>query len=369
MASKRWMVGALAVLMSLQVLPGASAEDLLTGTVSGLVTNEQGSGLGGVCVAVYQDRYESAAVRVTGEDGAYVINDLSPGDYKVHFNDCGPIVIDESPWPGPRPMDSRPVESASDYLDEWWNDKSDFDSADSVAVNVNAVTTNIDAALALGGSVSGRVTNEQGGGLCAFVSAQAETWHSTQTTDGYYRITGLRTGDYRLQFSDCESRHGSEWFNDKPNFESADLVPVVQAVETSGIDAVLSLLPRVDLVVTAIEVEKVPIETDYGTAGYSGWMRKIHVKVSNIGEATPEYAWLAVSVCAKTTYRCNYLDGQYVDTASGSHETFTIDWNGFGTLGDVRIEAELEAFRDVNFANNFRTANYYVIAGGTGLGL
>ncbi|GAG43963.1 unnamed protein product, partial [marine sediment metagenome] len=65
-------------------------------------------------------------------------------------------------------------------------------------------------------------------------------WGSTDAS-GAYTMGGLPIGDYKVQFNDCgdPAMYVGEWYNDQPDFESADLVPVTAGVNTSGIDAAL----------------------------------------------------------------------------------------------------------------------------------
>ncbi len=58
--------------------------------------------------------------------------------------------------------------------------------------------------------------------------------------DGYYTAGGIPTGSYKVQFFGYNSGYISEWYNDKPDFDSADLVAVTAPGTTSGIDAVLT---------------------------------------------------------------------------------------------------------------------------------
>ena len=59
--------------------------------------------------------------------------------------------------------------------------------------------------------------------------------------DGIYDIGGLRTGSYRIQFSEDDDAYVSECYNDKPTLALADPVAVTAGATTSGINAVLAV--------------------------------------------------------------------------------------------------------------------------------
>ena len=105
----------------------------------------------------------------------------------------------------------------------------------------------INAGLPVGGSISGTVTEDGGGPLadiCVDVSDTTFTFYGFGITDssGNYSVGGLPTASYKVQFYDCGSgTHIGEWYNDKPDSTSADLVAVTVAVDTPGINAGLAV--------------------------------------------------------------------------------------------------------------------------------
>ena len=67
---------------------------------------------------------------------------------------------------------------------------------------------------------------------------------SNTPADGKYRIGGLRTGDYRVRFTDCVPdgvNYVAEYYDDVAAYEDANLVPVRVGRTKSRIDAVLDL--------------------------------------------------------------------------------------------------------------------------------
>jgi hypothetical protein len=82
--------------------------------IIGFVTDISGNGIPGVYVQVYDqnDRTIVLATITTNSTGAFTIP-LAPSSYKVGF------------FPGP---------DDGNYLPQWYNNKSDFQSADAVTV-------------------------------------------------------------------------------------------------------------------------------------------------------------------------------------------------------------------------------------------
>ncbi len=199
------------------------------GTINGTVTDENtGEPIEGICVRVYDGSHHLLGSGVTDASGNYNVVGLGTGDYRVYFDDCS---------------------GSPAYLSEWYDGQPDFDSADPVAVIEHEKTGGVDAALALGGIISGTVTDENTGdplwGICVTVYHGSYGWSGYDRTDGlgHYSVGGLTTGDYEVQFKDCSEPQAylPEWYDDQPDFESAHAVTVIEKEETGGIDAALTL--------------------------------------------------------------------------------------------------------------------------------
>src|SRR5262249_51310091 len=163
---------------------------------------------------------------VTGADGTYRLIGLPAGAFKAVFSDIGfPLT----------------------YVPGWDGDKPGFDSAVPVQVAVGVENAGIDAALAVGGSISGIVTDPSGMEIFGCASATNVTsgfsGANSLGSPGAYRITALPAGDYKVPFGSCSfaGNHIAEWYDDKPDFDSADVVTVALGVDTPGIDAVLAI--------------------------------------------------------------------------------------------------------------------------------
>jgi hypothetical protein len=217
---KRLLVFVLLVVLAAGLMPGvASAEE--AGSISGTVTEE---GTGALLSGVYVYVMDLAGnwVAGTGSDvsGNFTVGGLPPGDYQVGF-------------------------SASSYVSEFWNDRPNRPgpvAGDRVTVAQGADTAEVDAALVRAGSMSGTVIAAGTaapieGVQVSFCATWSDfCWGALTDAAGYYSITWLEPGDYRVQFSPQDPyAFVPEWWSDKPDSASADPVAV-----TGGANAVVN---------------------------------------------------------------------------------------------------------------------------------
>jgi hypothetical protein len=154
--------------------------------------------------------------------GEYTINSLPAAPYRVSF---------------------RPPEG-SNYLPQYYNGKEDAKEADLVSITPPAIATGINAALATGGQISGKVTAASGGapasgaGVCAYSSSSSGC--ATANGAGEYTIAGLGTGQFTVVFFPERNNLLEQFYNGKLNEEEADLVNVTVGSTTTGIDAALA---------------------------------------------------------------------------------------------------------------------------------
>jgi len=210
---------------------GIDAALAVGGSISGTVTDEAtGDPLANICVDAFNQSGPGWRSAQTDASGNYTITGLPAGDYKVQFYDCNTGL----------------------YIGEWYNDKPDWSSADLVSVALGVNTGGINAQLGLPGSISGTVTDEATGdplaNICVNAFDASSGWSmSGAVTDasGNYTITGLPAGDYKVHFSDCNwpPVYAPEWYDDKPDVDSADIVHVNSGADTGGIDAALGRVP------------------------------------------------------------------------------------------------------------------------------
>ena len=170
------------------------------GGISGRVTN--GSlGLGRVSVSVFDSNSEFVALAVTSYPiGSYFIGGLPSGSYSVCFN-----------------------ARTSGYIQQCF--------ADPVQVTSPQTTTGIDMALAMGGSISGTVSDGSTGLSDVAVSALGGGWGVTNVW-GEYIMRGLPSGTYDVTFNDYYRGYFPK---------TVSSVQVTSPGTTSGINAVLSM--------------------------------------------------------------------------------------------------------------------------------
>ena len=196
------------------------------GSISGTVTDaETGETLFGIYVNVYDATTGySVSYGYTGTDGTYTVGGLQNGSYKVQFYAYNYNGI---------------------YLSEWYDNKADIQSADLVWVTAPSNTT-VNAALDRGGSISGTVTDAETGEALsgidvAVLDATTGDYVSSGYTgvDGTYTVGSLRSGSYKVRFYAYNGIYQNEWYDNKEDFESADLVWITAPSNTTVINAAL----------------------------------------------------------------------------------------------------------------------------------
>jgi hypothetical protein len=224
--------------------------------VTGVVT---GPGpLSGIYIYVYfADENVYVNSTTTDAGGAYRMAGLAPTSYKLQFYD-----------------------STSQHLSEWYEDKADWDAADPIALT-SGVTTTVNAELTLAGVISGTVTDEGSGlpvgniNVTAYDAATGNYIRDDNTdSSGVYRLGGLAAGSYKLYFYDYGGVYLGEYYDDKPDFTSADPVTVTAGV-TATVDAQLTRAGVISGVVTdegsGLPVENIDVNVyDAATGNYIG---------------------------------------------------------------------------------------------------
>ncbi|MCX6583459.1 MAG: carboxypeptidase regulatory-like domain-containing protein [Candidatus Aminicenantes bacterium] len=206
-----------------QTIDNIDAQLAEGGIVSGRVMDESGNGIKDIEVDIFNLSHSNVAASVTDSEGNYSVGGIPGGNYKIFFSGYH-----------------------QNYVPEYYNDKTTFDTADQVTVTVGQTTPGIDAQLALGGMISGRITDANGNGI-ANVGANVHNQnneilyqHGYADSLGYYRIYGIPAGTYKVHFTCYDLNYISEWYNDKNSYETADPVIVTVGQTTPGIDAQLT---------------------------------------------------------------------------------------------------------------------------------
>jgi Carboxypeptidase regulatory-like domain len=207
----------------LATLPAGAAPSG-TGSLSGRVQDGSGNPLSGICVAV-----ENGPSVQSDLSGQYEITGLDAGSYKVGFSDCN---------------------ATPHYLPQWYLNHPDAGSADSLAVMNGMATPVPNVTLALGVTITGTVTDQQGApiegiSVNATPTGPGPTGGSVTTDmNGVYATAPLAAGDYKVQFSDNRPTptYASEYWKDEPSWSTSDTVTLKpdNGPTQSGIDAQLS---------------------------------------------------------------------------------------------------------------------------------
>ncbi len=191
-------------------------------SISGTVTAEGLGPYGGACVDAYRaDGSWAGDDGYADGNGAYSLDGLRGGSYRLQFYDCG----------------------GSSHAYTWSGDAPDFDSAAVVVVPDGGAVTGVDAQLPIGGSISGSITGPDGEELSMVCvgAVDASGWWIGGAWQNYsaYQISGLHAGSVYVEQTDCWSSLAPEWYPDATHRLAGEPVPVVAAQETPGIDAEL----------------------------------------------------------------------------------------------------------------------------------
>jgi protocatechuate 3,4-dioxygenase beta subunit len=157
----------------------------VAGAVAGRVTDSAGHGIAGVSVSAFQNPSEIDHGATTGADGSYTVTGLSAGSHQVCFYSQGASGA-----------------STTGYLDECYDDQPPYDMGTPVPVTLGHTSAGIDAVLATGGAIAGRVTDPSGAPVQGVLVSVFGAGYGNGTSDGSgaYAITGLPTGSYTLCF-------------------------------------------------------------------------------------------------------------------------------------------------------------------------
>ena len=180
---------------SRRLSPAAAAG---TGEISGKVTGK-GKPLGGICLILTEVVGPQSYSAQTAKNGTYTIGGVAPGRYDVIFNPLGVCP------------------SNANWLQQIYKDDNSAYGGRTTAVRIKAghKTSGINAALRLGGEISGTVTGKGGAklrGICVFASAdeghgQYVNYQGRTAANGSYHLHALFPGKYSLYFEiGCGSR-------------------------------------------------------------------------------------------------------------------------------------------------------------------
>lgn len=188
--------------------------------ISGRATDLNNNGISNIYVTLFDEQMNFINSVNTGSNGNYSFNNLQPGSYKVRFQGNG-----------------------SPYIEQWYNNATDFASALPVTVITSSVNNGIDAKMIVGGAISGKVTDQNNNGL-NFIgvwvynnSGQFVTAVFT-AANGNYTVNGLPSGNYRLRATPS-STYASNWYGNSSKLATATPVTLVAPATVSFINIAL----------------------------------------------------------------------------------------------------------------------------------
>ena len=173
----------------------------------------------------------------TNSSGEYTITGLATGEYTVKF-------------------------SASTYIAQYWNGKANASEATVLPITVGTTTPGVNAALHVGGRITGVVTDEatkaglDGVLACATNSSGGGNCGVTNEA-GEYTISGLASGEYTVKFS--AATYVTQYFDGKASASEATPVSVTAPATRSAVDATLHVGAQITGKVTAAAGKKEPV--------------------------------------------------------------------------------------------------------------
>ena len=210
----------------------ANAALVIGGSIAGVVTGTGGSALTEGSIEVDLTLAGGTGDEVLASDyidesGAYRFPGLAAGSYVVQFTDL----------------------AEAGLAPQWWNNADTRQKATPVVLTAAQNRTGIDATMTTGASISGTVTGESDSApvrladsLVSLYTVGEDFVAETQTdAQGNYSLTGLASGAYKLSFEAPDGgSYGSEWWQDKPDFDTATGITVATGQVLTGYNAELS---------------------------------------------------------------------------------------------------------------------------------
>jgi len=193
--------------------------------IEGRVTDSSQNPIQNVIVYAYDLSGIALSSSRTNDDGYYWLGwRLPTGDVKLYFSASG---------------------AGGNYASEYYTDKLLIEDADPISVQSGQTTSNIDAVLAEGGRISGRVTDAQDDGFPGVavhcIDIDSDRFYSATTdADGYYTIGGLKPDDYKVRFRTTFGDYATQWYNGGFSFSEGSVVSVAPGADLTNIKAQLT---------------------------------------------------------------------------------------------------------------------------------
>ena len=211
-------------------------EAVCIGTISGYIYEPDGvtpytdNGRVYIYDSIEEDQIKNTSI-YGNDSGFYSISGLNGGDYKIIFEPYNDL-----------------------YSNQWYNGADNWEDADIVTVVPSDTTENINFILEIGSTITGRIylpdglTPYTGDGYINVVCDTNEYYfyegldiYINGNDSGFYSISGLNGGDYKIIFEPYNDLYSNQWYNGADNWEDADIVTVVPSDTTENINFILEI--------------------------------------------------------------------------------------------------------------------------------
>lgn len=223
------LLGTLAVAV---FAPQLAAADTATGALSGTVTNSAQQPIAGIQVTATNVGTGNSYSTATGSDGTYTDGGLPPGSYQILF----------------QPDNGQ----GQNFVYQYYPDKSNAAAAQAVLVGAGQTVSHVDATLATGATVSGKVTDAVTGAPVSGVSVYVDDYangggahlaldRAVTDSTGAWSLAGYPTGTYEVRFSPSNgSNYAFQYWNQVTGQDPPTPIALTAGSATSNVDAALA---------------------------------------------------------------------------------------------------------------------------------
>jgi len=178
------------------------------------VTGPGGGPLAGICVDAdlpNSNGWDFVRGATTASDGTYTIDQLPPATLRIEFHVCN--------------------SSGGPYIPQWYANKADFNDSTPVVLAPGDDRQGVDAQLASGVEVAGRVTDAAGNPIAGInvnvnPTNQGTSGYGQTDSNGDYTTSAVAAGTYNVQFDDGSSVPvwATQYWNGKLSWNSATVL-------------------------------------------------------------------------------------------------------------------------------------------------